>query len=273
MVVVLRTTVLVAAALTVCGSAAASQLIDRKASDVRLSVSAAGIATVSYRAHGVLKHVLAWGARDALAPTQARPQVRFQLDYSGGWGAFRRALWQEPNACRPYTGPKLAWLVAACTAPDGSYWAVQRWRRLIPIGGSEGTWELHLSHWTGDPAALEIQVDARQGVDLLFGRFTYRGSPVYGFRSTAQGVPLDTYGRNIYLDTKGSAYGPGWHRENGFLAHRPTGLFCYALGPAHGKGALYRATALGPGVTPIVSWVGHARPASAPGVTGPRADR
>lgn len=181
MVLVLRATALLAAAaLAACGSAAASQLIDRKASNVRLSVSAAGIATVSYRAHGLQKHVLAWGARDALAPTQARPQVRFHLDYSGGWGSFGKALWQAPNACRPYRGPKLAWLVAACTAPDGSYWAVQRWRRLIPMGASEGTWELHLSHWTGSPASLRIHVEARQGADLLFGRFTYRGAPYTG---------------------------------------------------------------------------------------------
>ena len=33
--------------------------------------------------------------------------------------------------------------------------------------------------------------------------------PVFGFRSTPAGVPLDTFGRNIYVDTFDSAYGAG----------------------------------------------------------------
>jgi hypothetical protein len=251
-----------------CGSATASQLIDRKTKDVHLSVSARGIAALTYTARGVQKHVIAWGARDAIAPTRSRAQVSLRLDYSGGWATFGRPVWQDRNACRPYHGPRLAWLVAACTAPDGSLWAAQRWQRLIPMGGSTGTWELHLSHWTGAPAALAVHVDARRGVDVLFGQYTYRGRPVYGFHVTRRGAPLDTFGRNVYVDTSGSAYGAGWHRENGFLARYPTGLFCYELGPAHGKGTLYRATALGPGVTPIVSWVGRAQPVAALGLTG-----
>lgn len=264
-----RSTVLtIVVALALAAPAAASQIIDRKASHVHLSVSARGIATLTYAAHGTHKRVLAWGAHDARAPSTSRPQVEFKLDYSGGWGAFGRDMTGEPNACRPYRGPKLAWLVAACTAPDGSHWAVQQWQRLIPIGGGAGVPELHLSHWTGNPASLDIHVEARPVADVFFGQFTYRGVAVHGFHSTRYGAPLDTYGRNIYLDTYGSAYGSGWHRENGFLAHNPTGIFCYALGPAHGKGTLYRATALGPGVTPIVSWTGRALPGAATGVTG-----
>jgi hypothetical protein len=54
-----------------------------------------------------------------------------------------------------------------------------------------------------------------------------------------------------------SRYGEGWRRENAFLAHRPSGVFCYGFykftsrGP--GNGAKYRLTAIGPGVTPDVS--------------------
>ena len=44
----------------------------------------------------------------------------------------------------------------------------------------------------------------------VFGSFTYLGRPVHGFKSTAAGVPLDTFGRNLYLDTFNSAYGKGW---------------------------------------------------------------
>lgn len=227
---------------------------------------------LSYREHGVKRHVIAWGATNARAPTRARRQVKFRLDYSGGWGTFRRQVWRGPNACRPYGGPELPWLVAACTAPDGSYWAVQRWRRLIPKGGNRGAWELHLSHWTGRLASLRIRVDARRMSDVLFGQFTYRGVPVHGFRSTRRGMPLDRYGRHIYLDAYGSAYGRGWHRVDGFLARKPKGSFCYALGPTGGKGRRYRATAIGPGVTPIVTWVGRAVPGASNGLTGALAD-
>jgi hypothetical protein len=261
---------LVVAALTcmVSGAADASQLIDRKASNVRLSLASNGVAALTYTAHGVRKHVVAWGARDAIGPAKARRQIEFRLDYSGGWRSFGRRVWKDRNVCRPYRGPKLPWLVTACTAPDGSHWAVQRWRRLIPTGGADGVSELHLSHWTDSLAVLTVHVDARRAADVLFGQYTYRGRPIHGFGATRRGAPLDTFGRNIYADTYGSAYGSGWHRENGFLAQKPSGLFCYAFGSAHGRGTMYRVTALGPGVTPIVSWVGGAQPGATLGLTG-----
>jgi hypothetical protein len=254
------------AALALASIAHGSALIDRNPTGISLSVSRAGLATVSYRARGQQWHVLAWGAANAIAPTTARPQVRFHLDYSGGWGAFHRELWRTPNACRRYTGPPLHWLVTACTAPDGSYWAVQRWQRMLPLlGGMPGSgqtaWELHLSHWTGPLAALEIQVDSLHRNDVLYGRFSYRGKAIHGFHSTRRGAPLDTYGRNIYVDTYASSYGSGWRRANGFLARKPFGLFCYLLPPENGKGTAYRATAVGPGVTPDVFWQGRPAPA------------
>ena len=85
---------------------------------------------------------------------------------------------------------------------------------------------------------------------------------MFGFRTTSQGNPLDAYGRNIYVDTYNSRYGSGWHRENGFLAQRPIGVFCYGFYPhgsrPAGKGTRYRATVIGPGVTPDVMWEGPA---------------
>ena len=76
----------------------------------------------------------------------------------------------------------------------------------------------------------------------------------------SSGEPLDTFGRNLYLDTFDSAYGSGWKRENSFLAHNPTGAFCYSVNPhgsrPAGKGLRYRATIIGPGVTPDVYWEG-----------------
>ena len=48
------------------------------------------------------------------------------------------------------------------------------------------------------------------------------------------GVPLDSFGRNVYVDTFDSAYGSGWMRENSFLTHGPNGTFCYGFFP-HGS--------------------------------------
>jgi hypothetical protein len=239
-------------------TASASEIIDRNAHAVRLGVDANGQALVSYQADGRAMHVRAWGAVDARQPTSSRPQVRFRKDYSGrSWTSFR-------NRCRAYDGPALAFQVAACSAPDGSYWALQSWRRTLPNfdGRSRsglGAWELHLSHWSGAIATLDAWTDWVYGgrYHHLFGRLTYAGKPVYGFTATRVGSPLDGYGRNVYVDTFDSRYGKGWRRENAFLAHRPTGVFCYgfyrfsARGP--GNGAKYRLSAIGPGVSPDLS--------------------
>src|SRR5581483_9235870 len=39
--------------------------------------------------------------------------------------------------CSRYTGPKLAFQVAACDAPDGSFWALQQWQKALPDYGVE----------------------------------------------------------------------------------------------------------------------------------------
>ncbi len=248
-------------------SAGASTIIGRNASNVELKVGTSGQAVISYTSRGKRWNVLAWGAVNALAPTPSRKQVDFKLDYSGGWGTYKKDIWRTmKNECKPYTGPALAWHVASCTAPDGSYWALQAWQRMLPNYGltpspTQAVWELRLSHWTGDLPALTVNTNwAYRKFDHIFGTFSYNGTPVHGFRSTASGNPLDTYGRNLYVDTFNSAYGPGWKRENSFLMHKNTGTFCYGFYPhgnrPAGHGERYRATIIGPGVTPDVMWQG-----------------
>ena len=266
--------------------ASASQLIDRNASGIRLKVSRDGKAMLSYRARGRHWDVLAWGAINARHPGKARKQVQFRLDRAGGWGAFGRKL-RFRNACRPYDGPPLVHVVRACKAPDGSYWAVQKWRRTLPNLGfapwrpDQRAWAVHLSHWTGPLALLEGYTDWSWSgrYHHIFGRLTYLGRPVHGYRTTRQGARLDKYGRIVYLDTFGSSHGPGWRRENSFVAHKPTGVFCYTFrarnplegGYAHapgyrgglrgpGNGQAYRMTVEGPGVTPDVKWEGKGLP-------------
>ena len=264
-----------ATVLAAAGSAQASQLIDWNASNVHLGVDNQGRALLSYRAHGKTRSVLAWGAVDARQPDSPNvPQVDFKLDYSGkGAAGFR-------TTCGRYDGPALAWAVTACKAKDGTYWAVQRWQRMLPNAGykpwkaSQTVQELRLSHWTasGGLALFDVHVDWVYGGRFhdLFGRVTYQGQPVHGFKTTKWGVPLDSYGRNLYLDTLNSAYGTGWHRENSFVAHNPSGMFCYGFYPYGtypgypaqrsvklvGAGKKYRITMIGPGVSPDVMWVG-----------------
>ena len=158
--------------------------------------------------------------------------------------------------------------MTSCTAKDGSHWALQAWQRMLPNYGltpnaKQAVWELRLSHWTGDLPQLTVTTNwAYRKFDHIFGTFQYDGAPVYGFKSTSVGNPLDTFGRNLYVDTFNSAYGTGWKRENSFLMHRGTGTFCYGFYPhgtrPAGNGERYRATIIGPGVTPDVMWQGTA---------------
>jgi hypothetical protein len=260
------------AAVVLCGSASpatASQLIDRNANGVGLAVNGKGEALLTYSAGGVTKHVLAWGAVNALAPSRARPQVAFKLDYAGGYGKYHKDYWKTfGTGCGAYDGPPLGWLVKACKAPDGSYWALQAWQRALPNYGvaptsAQSAWELHLSHWQGELPVLTIKLDwSYHRFQHLYGSFVYQGSGVFGFRSTHGGMPLDSYGRNLYLDTFDSSYGAGWKRENSFLTHRSNGTFCYGFYPhaGHpaGNGSKYRATIIGPGVAPDILWQGDA---------------
>ena len=258
----------IAALASACAFAApaqASELIDRNASNPSLQVNAKGEALVTYRVAGRLRRVLVWGAMNAIPSTRSRRQVAFRLDYSGGWRKYKSRLWLGfPNQCRPYDGPGLAWSITACKAPDGSYWALQQWQRALPNYGIGATvtqraWELRVSHWTGEPAKLEVNLNwAYRRYDHLFGRFMYAGAPVFGYRATPDGNPLDTFGRNLYVDTLDSSYGGGWRRENSFLTHTGSGAFCYGFFPhgnrPSGMGKRYRATIIGPGVTPDVMW-------------------
>jgi hypothetical protein len=278
--------IVVVSSLGLAGTASASQLLDRNATNVRLKVSRDGKAMVTYRAHGRAWDVLAWGAVNALHPTKIRKQVQFRIDRAGGWGTFGKKL-EFANACRRYDGPAIPHLVVACKAPDGSYWALQRWQRTLPNLGflpwlpEQRAWALHLSHWSGPIAVLEGYTDWTWGGRFhhIFGRMTYLGRPVHGYKTNQYGARLDKFGRLVYLDTFGSKHGPGWRRENSFVTHVGTGVFCYTFrarnplegGYAHprgyrsglrgpGNGKAYRMTVEGPGVTPDIKWEGKGLP-------------
>jgi hypothetical protein len=266
--------VIAAAVALVCAPGAwASERLALNARRVRLAVSAdSQTAVVSYIQGGRPRHVLVWGAVNALPPSETVPQVRFRIDWSGGWESHHSGNWWQRlgNHCQPYDGPRLVALVAACRAPDGSYWALQTWQPKLPHRGyppyrpGQTAWELDLSHWTGALAQLEVHADWAFGgkAHNLFGRLRYGGVPVHGFHTSKGGGPADRYGRSLYIDTLDSAYGPGWRRETSIVFRTPTGVFCYSFWPTHditlpgrparpaGNGRRYRIEVVGPGVTP-----------------------
>jgi len=272
-------------ALAACAFAApafaSEAIVDKNVTLKSFAVNAKGEALVSYvRADGKPRHVLFWGAANANAPLDPTvKQVRFARDYAGGWGKYRNASYWKTfkNACAPYDGPALPYLVTACKAADGSYWALQSWQRSLPLLGfapwkpEQTAYELHLSHWTGELPKLEVYAHWTYGGQWqgLFGKLSYAGNPVHGFGSTGDGNPSDRYGRNVYIDTFNSVYGAGWRRESGILVHKPTGTFCHSFVPQKpfpgypsqnmrppAPGERYRVTVMGPGVTPVIAWEG-----------------
>ena len=175
---------------------ASETLPDLNVTNLSLAVNAKGEALLRYtREDGVKRQVLVWGGIDALASSPDVPQVKFAYDFAGGWKKYRRVVASTfGTRCGAYDGPALAFRVAACNAPDGSYWAVQAWYRLLPMRGFD-PWtprqaglEFHVSHWSGPLAQLQVSQNwtyggAWQG---LFGRLTYAGSPVYGFKTPSR---------------------------------------------------------------------------------------
>jgi hypothetical protein len=122
--------------------------------------------------------------------------------------------------------------------PDGRFWALQAWRRL-----KTGPVELRFSRWRDAPTKLVVRTTCcRWRSEVVYGKATFHGRPIYGYRFTPQGAPLDRLGRNVYLDTfrRGS-----WKRMMGVISHRPTGNFRLWIRP-HWQGRYYRGRIVGP---------------------------
>ena len=276
----MRFVVALVVALALAPAAAAGRpLGDLNLSNVSLAVNANGKALVRYTTEsGKHRDVLVWGAINARAPSRDVPQVAFQFDYSGGLRSLgHRAAPTFTDRCRPYDGPPLVFLVTACKAADGSYWAIQAWQRLLPMRGfapwlpQQGAYEFHVSHWSGPLAEFQVSQNWTYGGRWqgLFGRLTYDGQPVYGFKTPSSTRRGDSYARYVYIDAHDSVYGAGWRHDAGKVLHLGNGAFCYSFvpqvpppgypdrqprGPAIGD--VHRATVMGPGVTPDVQWVG-----------------
>jgi hypothetical protein len=274
----------------------AGWVVARDAKKIRLKVDGHGKALVSFTKRGKRYHVLTWGAVNAIGkPDRDRKQREFKRDYSGGFETFGYPYWKRMNdRCRRYDGPPLKLVVRACKAPDGSYWVLQRFRRMLPNVGRkprtkrQAARELHLAHWSRGLPRFWIKWDwiyrAKGPFDHLYGRLSYRGHGVYGFEATRAGEPLDNWGRLVYVDTHNPRWGRGWFRYNSFLTQRPPkgsnnpgGYYCMGVwktlfGRRGGKGDRYRATVRGPGVFPWLRWEGPPPGSYVPGRLAPLSD-
>ena len=196
-------------------------------------------------------------------------QVEFKLDYCGGWKAYQRASGRRSPTPAPVPGPPLPWQLCRAaphpTAPSGHC----RPGNDAPDYGVTPTQK----HASGAPplpldrAARGAQRQARLGLPEI--RPSLRDTSVYdGIRCSrvpvdGERVPLDCLRSQPLPRHFDSAYGLGWKRENSFLTHGPNGSFCYGFYPhgarPAGHGERYRATIIGPGVTPDVMWQGEPR--------------
>ena len=243
-------------ALVAASTASASQRIGLNASGVSVAADGRGKALVTFRSGGRVRRLLAWGAVNARAPHPRVPQVKLRLRYVGGRGSPTRA---DLTTAR---GSRGSWPAAApptvrtghCRAGSGCSRDAGSARRV-----NLAAWELRLSHWRGALPEFVVKLDwAYRRYHHLYGWYSYGGQPIFGFRVTRAGRPLDGYARNVYLDTRNSIYGRGWRREGAFLSQRPSGNFCWGFFPREGRppghGDRYRATVIGPGVMPDMFW-------------------
>ena len=241
------------------GSAAASKLLSRDVPNPSLRLQGSLHAYVSSR--GTFASVCC--AVNSRFPSRSIENVKFSVRY----GVRPR------GGCVPARVQLVLLVRPLCRARNGSYWAIQGWRRLMPNhGGTSAPAELRVSHFTLPVAQfVDIQWRRRYGAPLLYGRLVWRGRGVYGFHSSPTGSPSDSYSRLVFLDTYNSRLGRGWHHENSFLTQGPgqrgyrcgaPGCFEYSFSgrAAAALGRRFRLTADGPGVTPIVrAFVGPPR--------------
>lgn len=282
-----------AAACTIVPSAFGSFLIGRNASDVQLRVVRDHHqlkSLILFQSHGHQNIILAWGALNARAHPQCGKlfgracgprQVEMSHKRLHRSGHYAQRLLAKKDLCKRYDGPSLPYFVGGCKAPDHSYWATQQWIRLGPVctSANKGKHELRLSHWSGPVAQLHMYLDWQTPhphagnpahYTHLFGWYSYKGKPVYGLNWTGTGVPTDGYGRVIYIESHNTmchgahskAHGISmsrWDNDESGLSKPIHGQFCHNYSPPGTKhylstGDAYRAIAMGPGVTPDVSW-------------------
>jgi len=155
-------------------------------------------------------------ARLGLPSMRARPSpasrrfgsARTTSGAAQAWSTVRCGMTFK-DQCRTYDGPATAltsWLRARRpTARTGRSRAGSGTVRIVgsrrgPTPSGPG--ELHVSHWTGALAHLELYADWAFHGDAhdIFGRMTYGGCP-YTVSTRPWTARDDSYGRSLYIDT------------------------------------------------------------------------
>jgi hypothetical protein len=202
--------------LAIAPVAEGSIKIAGNASSASVSVNARGEATVTYVQQGRVRS----------AVVSSRGQVRYN----------RRAAGRDVSF--PTSAVTLPMPIAIRQTRSGTFFALQAWRRL-----RGGPVELRFSRWRGAPTLLTLgTVCCRWRSEIVRGQATYHGRPIIGYRFSRAGVPLDEFGRNVYLD---SLRGGRWERMMGIVARRPAGRFRLWIRP-YWRGEAYRGRIIGP---------------------------
>ncbi len=145
-------------ALALPGAADASIKIAGDAKHGSLRVNAQGWATVTY-----------WKA-GAWHKAKVSPLGRVT------WGKAAPGA----DVTQPTTAVAIPFMKQLRVGPTGRFWALQAWRRL-----RGGQVELRLSRWMGAPTKLELWATCcRWRSEVVHGRATFHGRPIYGYRNT-----------------------------------------------------------------------------------------
>lgn len=145
---------------------------------------------------------------------------------------------QKRNVARRTTAVHLPLKAQVWRTPDGTFWALQRWRRI-----RTGPVELRFSRWRGRPTQLALRaVCCKWRSETIKGTARYHRKGIYGYSSTPSGSPLDRFGRNVFMDTHRRGK---WRRMMGVLTHPSEGWYKLWM-RRHWRGNRYRATISGP---------------------------
>ena len=180
-----------------------------------------GDALVGYRSATAEADGARLGRRERPTAVAGVPQVEFEVDDTGGRETRWRRVTRVPQRLPAVRRPAARHVVTGCKAPDGSYWALQRWQRLAadarrrPVAAGHTAVELHLSHWTGPlPARGLAELDVRRPLAGPLRTADVSGEPVHGFRTPSR--PVATPTRRSSTSTRfNSPYGPGWKPDTG----------------------------------------------------------
>ena len=191
-----------------------------------------GNALLSYRARGKQWNVLASGAMNALAPTTARKQLEFKLDYSGGWGTKRNEdrledpLQRAAGPRRPRAGTGSS---PPARRPTGATGRCSRGSACSRTTGSRRARSIRLG---APPLPLErpdrrARREDELGLPLASTTSSAR-SPTSGSRSSASSrsrrASRSTPSAATSTSTRSTRRtARGWRRENSFLTHKGTG--------------------------------------------------